>query len=141
MDQVNFLKVAIAARTLQLYYHYCHNLCTGSTFMQDHAEFAANYAQAQLDYDTIVEYMIATLGNKAFDTKAINQILMEKLSSFKVESMSVDKMFEVALKLEKEYQEVIVPLEKKGSLGLKNALAGIAQLSDVRIYKIQQRLK
>lgn len=141
MDKVSFLKVVIAARTLQLYYHYCHNLSTGSTFMQDHEEFKTNYTQAEADYDVVVEYMIANLGNESFDTKTINQVLAGVLSSYQIESMTADKMFEIALKLEKDYQQVVANLEKNASLGLKNALGDVAQASDVRIYKIQQRLK
>lgn len=141
MDQVTFLKAALAARTLQLYYHYCHNLVTGPSFTQDHAEFAMYYAQAEKDYDVIVEYMIANLGNKAFDTRAVNEVLLKKLASIKVEAMSAEEMFEMALELEKEYQEALENLEAVGSIGLKNALGAIAELSDVRVYKIQQRLK
>lgn len=141
MDQVSFLKAAIAARTLQLYYHYCHNLVTGPSFTQDHAEFAAYYAQAALDYDVIIEYMIANLGNKALDTQAVNEVLFKRLSTIKVEVMSAEEMFEIALELESEYQQALENLEDKGSIGLKNALGAIAEFSDVRKYKIQQRLK
>ena len=141
MDQVSFIKAIIAARVLQLYYHYCHNLVTGPTFLQDHEMFGGFYASVENDYDALVEYLIATLGNKAIETKAVNQLLMKQLTAIQVESMSAEDMFSKGLELEDELYSAIRILDAKGSIGVKNLIGDIAQKSDVRQYKVQQRLQ
>lgn len=141
MDQVTFLKAAITARILQLYYHYCHNLVTGPTFNQDHASFGEYYEQLEDNYDTIIEYMISILGNSSLNTKTVNQVIMEKLSNYNIESMSAEEMFEEGLKLEEEFQDALEVLDEEACPGLKNAIGAMAEISDNRKYKIQQRLK
>lgn len=141
MDQVSFIKAIIAARVLQMYYHYCHNLVTGPTFTQDHGMFGDFYDQAESDYDSLVEYMIATLGNKSLETKAVNQILMKELSGIPVEGMSAEQMFLKGLELEEELYEALEQLDAKGTIGLKTLVGDVAQKSDGRRYKVQQRLQ
>lgn len=141
MDQVSFLKAIIAARVLQLYYHYCHNLVTGPTFTQDHELLGSFYGEAETAYDDLAEYLVATLGNQAFDTKAVTQVLASKLAESQVESMSAEDMFSKGLELEEELQEALEALNAGGSIGLQNLIGDIAQKSDVRKYKVQQRLQ
>jgi DNA-binding ferritin-like protein len=130
----------IKARAMQLYYHYCHNLVTGKDFHSDHAFFAATYAAMELNYDALAEYFVALNGNKAFKTKQVSKLVQEELEGMSVESMSAEEMYKEALKMEAEYQTYLAATNKAAPLGLQNAVQGMATESDVRVYKIKQRL-
>lgn len=142
MEQLNFLRPISKLRLLQLYYHNCHNLTKGIMFQQDHAFFAESYDRAENDYDSLVEYMIATLGNEAFNTATVIKHIAEELSEIKVEEMSSQEMYIKALELEVELYEELTELNDTSSrIGLINLIGDIATASDVRKYKMQQRLK
>lgn len=140
MEPKQFLKVAARLRVLQMYYHNCHNLVAGPTFVADHGLFNDFYDQAEGHYDSVIEYMIATLGGQALDTALLIRAVCEELEKHQVEDMEVETMFMVALALEAEMYEDVTELEKNGPIGLRNLLGDIGQSSDVRKYKIKQRL-
>lgn len=140
MDQVSLLKLVVSIRAMQLYYHYCHNLTSGPTFGSDHAMFNDFYSELACQYDQVAEYTVATIGVAKFDTVKISKAISMRLDKLSVEAMSPDKMFKEGLKLEKSLQEDLEEVDEKGSLGMKNLIGELAQTSDVRTYKIQQRL-
>lgn len=140
MDQKQFLKVAARLRVLQLFYHNCHNLAHGPTFVADHGLLGDFYSQAEDHYDAVVEYMIATLGGQAFDTSMLAEAVCEELEKFKAETMPMPEMFLTALQLEAEMYSDIESLEKGSPIGLRNLLGDVGQASDVRKYKLKQRL-
>ena len=133
------LACAIQTRTMQLYYHYCHNLVTGPEFFQDHEFFATAYAEMELNYDLLVEYYISL--ESTLPVKTINEMVHENLEQLAVDKMSADQMYGEALKLELDLQSYLEQLDKKGSLGIKDKVGAIASSSDTRMYKMQQRLK
>ncbi len=134
------LATLIQARTLQLYYHYCHNLVHGPAFHSDHAFFAASYAALELNYDSLAEYFISTFGIKKFKTTEITRLISEQLEDIKIEEMCCCDMYKKAQELEKQYYKYIEATNRQASLGLQNALQGMATEVDVRVYKIKQRL-
>ncbi len=134
------MAVLIKARVLQMYYHYCHNLVTGSSFHADHAFFAANYAALEKDYDSLVEYFISMYGNKAFKTKIISEVIYEQLKDLDVEKMTAEEMYSEAMKQEEEYELYLAKCDDGAALGLSNLLQGLYTAADVRVYKIKQRL-
>lgn len=141
MDLSLMLKTVTRLRMMQFYYHYCHVLTHGATFSSDHALFAEFYAQLEAHYDSVTEYLIATHGNKALDTLSINKFIANALSGVKVETMSPEEMFAEGLSLEEELYSDLEKLDAKGNLGMKNLVGDIAQSSDIRQYKIKQRLQ
>ena len=141
MKAEDFLRPLVYSRVLDHFYHHCHNLTYGESFVSDHALFAAFYAELGLQYDQLAEYLIATTGSASFQTQMINDAVAQKLSEYPVETMSPEIMFSVALQLEAEYYEYLVRLDAVGSVGVKNMVGAMAELADVRKYKIQQRLK
>lgn len=140
MTKDKFLLPIIRLRVLQLYYHHCHNLVKGQSFFEDHAFFAASYAEVELQYDSLSEYCIATLGTKAFDTELITKGIAKGLSGLKLNSMGADEMYSKALELEEELYSDLTELDKGSPIGLRNMVGAFAELADVRKYKIKQRL-
>ena len=137
----NALKAAIIkARALQLYYHYCHNLVTGCAFHSDHSFFGASYAALEGSYDSLVEYFIAIYGNSVFSTKEITELTCDELEDLEMNSMSAEGMYQLAVTFEQDFQMYLVDVNQVARLGLQNAVQGMATESDVRLYKIRQRL-
>lgn len=130
----------IRARILNLFYHHAHNVTVGPAFFQDHDFFAAAYGELELDYDKLAEYFIALNGRAKFVTKTINEVVEEQLSAYAVETMYASDMYMVALDLERKFQQDLELCLKKAPIGLQNAIGAMSELSDVRIYKMQQRL-
>lgn len=130
----------IKARAMQLYYHYCHNLVRGSDFHSDHNFFGDSYAALEGDYDSLTEYFISLNSNSAFKSKQVTELVSAELEGLAVEKMSAEDMYKEAIKMEEDYQKYLVSINKSGPLGLQNMIQGLATASDVRLYKIKQRL-
>jgi len=135
------LALIIQTRALQLFYHHCHNVVFGEQFHCDHIFFGEAYDNVEDNYDSLVEFFISIFGISKFDTVMVNNLVAEEVSEYSPEKMNAKKMYDAALILEKDFQNRITIVEAKSTVGLKNALGDIAQSSDVRIYKIKQRLK
>ena len=140
MTKVVFIKPIITSRLMQLYYHNCHHLTKGCSFFSDHEFFNTAYTALDSNYDRLSERYIAEYGVKAFETGTIITKIQEDLIEYKIETFDCKLMFDNALKLEKKYQQELQTLDKTASLGLKNLIGDLAEQSDVRIYKIQQRI-
>lgn len=130
----------IISRSLQLYYHYCHNLVSGPGFHADHKFFGKSYKELEADYDLLVEYCVSMYGKEGFITQEITDMVARQLSDLSVEEMSAEEMYEKSIELEKEYQEYIVKLNSKAPLGLQNTVQDFATKSDIRSYKMKQRI-
>ena len=139
VDKV-LLASLIQARAMQLYYHYCHNLAYGETFHEDHAFFASAYAELEDDYDSLVEYFISLFSNSKFKTKEVSELVHEQLQELDVEKMDCNQMYSKAVELEEQYQKYLTQVNGKASIGLQNAVQGLATKSDVRLYKMRQKL-
>ena len=140
MTKDKFLLPIIRLRVLQLFYHYCHNLTKGVIFFQDHEFLGASYAEVEGHYDSLAEFCIASLGEDAFDTELITKGISKGLTVLKINKMGPNAMLEKALALEQELYEDLTELDKGSPIGLRNLLGAIAEASDVRKYKLQQRL-
>lgn len=137
----SLLASLIQARSMQLYYHYCHTLAYGCAFHSDHSFFGSSYAELEDDYDTLAEYFVSLFGNTKFKTAKVSELISEQLEEIQVESMDCEAMYNKALELEAQYQKYLVGVNKQGSIGLQNTVQGVATKSDVRTYKMQQRVK
>jgi len=141
MSKIPLLKAIIYSRVLHLFYHYCHLLTYGETFVGDHSLFGGFYEEMSDHYDRLSEYLIATLGNEAFETQKINMLVAEELQRFKIEKISTISMLAGALILEKEFYTSLQELDSVATIGLKNMIGDLAEKSDSRQYKILQRKK
>ena len=136
-----FKELLILTRGLNLVYHQMHNIAQGSTFFADHVELAGMYAALDNDYDSLVERRIGLTGS--FDRASLVEVLHEaaELVGSMPEGEDIYGMFSFADILEKSYVAELKRAEAGQSSGTINMLQGLADMSEVRQYKIQRRLK
>lgn len=129
------MNLAALLRYMQLYAHMAHNLCSGYTFVADHPFLAELYSGYEEDYDAVIERMIG-LGEKV-DIPNIQKMAVKDLEA----PESFEEAFKELLNCEKSLCKACEGLAKDASLGTNNLLAGIADKSEMRQYKLKQRLK
>lgn len=139
--QKELLTTIIHLRVMQLYYHFCHHLVYNCAFHSDHSFFGDSYSRVDKDYDGTVEYLIGQNGPEAFKVAMVTELVAKQLKKYDIENMDVMMMHENALALEEELQKYLTSSYKKATIGLQNFLGDVATASDVRIYKLKQRMK
>lgn len=122
-------------RYMQFYAHIAHNKIGGETFFQDHAFLGELYAGYEGDYDDVVERMIGL--DEELDLIEVHK---EAVSDLKVPK-SYDLCFKEILKCEEELCKIIEDIISECSQGTSQLIGGIADKSEMRQYKLKQRLK
>lgn len=130
--------LAIIFRTAQLYAHNSHNLAYGETFFQDHKFLGKLYPVYEEAYDGIVERMIG-LG-QSVDLPSITQKAAAAVSKVHDEGESYD-CFASLLEIEQTICKEIENTIQDCTCGTQNLLQGLADESEMRQYKLGQRLK
>lgn len=130
-------KIAFVFRYLQLYAHQAHNLVKGQTFFQDHDYLGALYPVYEEAYDSIIERSIGL--NKPINIQKVNQAAAKELPNDA--SVKMPDCFKNLLESEKYLCQLIEQVVKGSSQGTMNLLAGLADQSEMRQYKLQQRIK
>lgn len=132
-------ELAILLNALILYARACHNMATGSTFLQDHDFFADIYGGAEAGYDSVIERCIGT-GIK-IDIQDINLQAAKTSAAIDLGKTNEDKL-SACLEMEKQISSLVDKLVKSGkfSNGTEQLIGDIANASEVTQYKIQQRL-
>lgn len=125
------LEIAVEFRAAQFEAHAAHNLCKGEAFFADHAFLSEAYSAYEGAYDALIERLIG-MGKKP-DLKKVTQKAASKMET---------GGFERLLALE---QQMCWDIEAACKLpgvtqGRMNLLAGLADDSEVRQYKIRQRM-
>lgn len=131
-------KIATLYRAAQFYAHNSHNLVSGDEFFQDHEFLGELYGTYEEAYDDIVERMIG-LG-QSVELARISKSAADAVVSYGPHKDS-KTCFESILELEQEICAAIKSEVPKASDGTQNLLQGLADESEKRQYKIQQRLK
>ena len=122
-------------RYLQLLAHNGHNEAKGATFFADHAFLGDLYPAYEEAYDALIERLIGS-GEK-LDLAAIAAEAAGKLEGEK----NTEAYLVAILDGEREVQKQIETLAKGDvTQGTLNLLAGLADESEVRAYKLRQRL-
>jgi DNA-binding ferritin-like protein len=133
------LTLAIKYRSAQFTAHMAHNLVSGPTFFADHAFLGELYSTYEDGYDSLVERAIG-LGQ----SPNIVALTSNAVVDFKDKAGSLgnaQSMFKTLLGVEKELCSMIAGLVKDATDGTQNLLQGLADESEVRQYKIGQRVK
>jgi len=132
--------LAIQFRAAQLYAHNAHHQIKGITFFADHEFLASAYEAYTEAYDAIIERMIGT--DIPYDLNQILTSATDKVKTYpdtlKIPSSSI---FNVILEIEKELCAIITNYGSEYSVGTINLIAQFADDSEVRQYKIRQRIK
>ena len=129
--------LATGYRTAQFYAHMAHNTTYGKTFYQDHEAFGDLYEAYESAYDGLVERMIG-LGQEV-NIPEITKDAADALAAGK--AGDCETLFRVLVAAEKEIRGLIDQLIEGQSQGTTNFLQGLADESEQRSYKLQQRVK
>ena len=129
-------------RSMQVYYHNCHNLTKGQSFFGDHVSFNEFYSAVEEQYDSVAERAIG-LYNEPLDLSILLPAISKNLEMVLGDYKTSDDMHKGGLELEKELMKICELVEENpmATLGTKNLTAGIADDSEIRSYKLNQRLK
>lgn len=135
-------ELAVYLKTLNIYAHAAHNLASRIVFNQDHEMLAEIYEAADSAYDGVIERIIGLSDLSEEELKNINLAAAQNNYQLSQGKDNADKL-KVCLELEKEICSKIEELVKSGSVtvGTEQMIGNIADLSEVRQYKLKQRLK
>ncbi len=133
------IDLAAYLRFMQFYAHICHNLTSGPTFYQDHAAFGGLYEDYETAYDGVVERCIG-LGltiNLFVITEKAGKLLAKKSDG----ASDPKAMFKSLLECEQKLCSHIDTLLGSSTEGTRQFLGNLCDESEVRRYRIGQRLK
>lgn len=131
--------LAILLRAEQLVAHNFHNMTKGVSFFADHEFFGGVYPELEGDYDAVVERCIGS--GEDINLCDVTSQAAQKASAYDCSDMASDEMCAVLLGMERALQAKCTELNKGASLGTQNLLQGIADKSEMRTYKLRQRIK
>lgn len=138
------LQLASLLRFLQLFAHAAHHLSHGCTFFEDHKFLGKLYGEYEEAFDSLVERLIG-LGqlDGVKDRLSIDAKAAAILAKTESEALTENEdWFELLLEMEQEFCGKIDKLAGgKISQGTLNLLAGLADASEQRQYKLGQRVK
>lgn len=123
--------------TAKLYAHRAHHLVSGPTFFADHAFLGDLYSTYDSAYDDLIERMIG-LGEK-LDIIAITTAAIERFQKGRMDTKP-DQFFKTLLNMERQILETIKKAVPGATDGTANLLQGLADESEARGYKLQQRV-
>lgn len=138
------LELLILLRSMQLATHHAHNLCARTPFHQDHAFFADSYSAYEDAYDSVIERIIGLYGEDSVDLNRIIAEVATKLQDAPGIGVKENKAFyEYQLKCEQELCTKVEAICKnpKASQGVIQTIATLGEQSEIRQYKIKQRIK
>lgn len=137
--------LAVLYRALQFLAHMAHHFAKGCSFFEDHKFLGKLYGTYEENFDSLTERMIGkgsvvTVADRMTLDLEATELLQELVGEDDFEDM--DDWFEMLLTGE---QDLCAKIEKlasgKGiSQGTLNLIAGLADESEVRQYKIGQRV-
>lgn len=130
--------IAVTYRASQLVAHNLHNTVKGPSFFEDHEFLGELYGTYESAYDSIVERMIG-LGQQ-IDIPGINTEAA-KLAEDLVFGTDVRQWPVLILRIETAIRKELSGYAGNVSFGTNNLLAGLADDSEQRTYKVGQRSK
>lgn len=131
--------VALAFRSSQFIAHNCHNLVKGATFFEDHEFLGELYGTYEDGYDGCVERIIAFTGNA--DVIGITSKACAISAQFNPAGKASAEIFSFILNLEKNICAVIKTAVPGCTDGTQNFLQDLADKSEMRQYKISQKIR
>lgn len=129
--------LATILRFLQIYSHNAHNQLSGTTFFQDHSFLGELYPAYESDYDDVIERMIGL--NQTPDLISLQKQITEQLSNEGTPN-NYPQCYNNILKWEIILCKSIELLSKNLSQGTIQLIGDIANKSEMRQYKLKQRL-
>jgi len=139
-DMLRLLLVQL--RSMHLYYHNCHNLTKGKSFFADHAAFNDFYSELDGQYDSVAERAVG-LYNEPLDLTIILPAITANLQIVLKDYTNSEDMHKGGVLLENELLKICAFIDNNPmtTSGTKDLVTGIADNAEVRLYKLNQRLK
>lgn len=135
------LELLAMLRAAQLLMHHAHNICFGSTFMQDHFFFGDSYEAFEKDYDDLIERIIGVKGKEGLELKVIMAQVMDILPDDMLLIKDNKYFYMLQLRMEETIGQMIQEICKtEEDEGIKQLLGDMKQTSQIRQYKIKQRI-
>jgi DNA-binding ferritin-like protein len=130
-------------RAMQLYSQNAHHLVKGTPFHSDHAFFGDVYSAVAEDFDDVAERIIGLYGEDHLDLKNMMMAVMNKLEGAPSVGTPDNKSFyQHQYKMEEKLKDLIKQIIATGvSPGVEQLIGEIANKSEMRCYKIKQRMK
>lgn len=130
-------------RSMQIYSQSAHHLVKGTPFHSDHAFFGDVYNAVAGDFDDVAERIVGLYGEEHLDLQNVMQAVTMKLSDAPSVGVADNKVFyEYQLKMEDKLKGLVKQIIASGvSPGLEQLIGDIANKSEMRCYKIKQRMK
>ena len=131
--------IALVYRTAQFVAHGFHNLVKGQTFFEDHEFLGELYGKYEGAYDSCVERIIAFTGTA--DVTGITSKASAAAAQYNPNGKSSSEMFLTILNFEKNFCAMIKTVVPDSTDGTQNFLQGLADESEMRQYKISQKIR
>jgi len=134
-DYGNLQGLAVQFRSAQLYVHNAHHLTKGPTFFADHEFLGELYELYSESYDTLIEIVLS-------DNIKPNLVNIQIASANQVSQTPTENYFSALLSLELAIQSKVELLASETGIsqGILNLIAGFAQDSKHRAYKLKARI-
>lgn len=128
---------------MNILFHQYHNVVARIAFGSDHELFEDWYKELSKHYDSVAERLVGLTDSSQLNLHAIMDGVNSKCKNYPIDAKENATLFQAALQCEKELQSMLDQLIKNGGIseGTRDLLAGIANDSEVRIYKQKQRIK
>lgn len=134
----------VCLRALQLMSHHFHNLAARVVFFQDHEFFAEVYGAAETGYDAVIERIIGLQGEGQLNLQQLMSNVSKKLEGVPSVGVKENKVFyQYILKEEMYICQKVKELIASGAVtpGTEQMLGDLADKSEIRQFKIKQRIK
>lgn len=125
-------QIAIQLKSLEIYTHEAHHQTSGASFFADHAALNDFYDAYGDAYDSVIERMIGL--NIPVDERELNIKAVAEMPTR-------TDWFYMLLEEEAELRRLISEEYAKTTCGTQNLLSQLADDSEVRTYKLNQRTK
>lgn len=132
--------IALILRHMQFIAHAGHNLTSGPTFFQDHETLGELYPEYEAAYDSVIERIIG-LGNEC-DPLSLTMEAAEQADAHDIKASSPKEVYSHLLEMERSLLGAIDDVLSDGvSHGTSNLLEGLADQSEIRVYKLRRCTK
>jgi DNA-binding ferritin-like protein len=130
-------------RAMQLFTHSCHHLVKGTPFHSDHEFFAEVYSDLENDYDSVAERIIGLYGEESLELNTVLNGAMSKLMDVPSINVPDNKVYYNHLyKMDEKLKNLIKQIIAAGvTPGTEQLIGEIANKTEIRCYKVKQRMK
>jgi DNA-binding ferritin-like protein len=130
-------------RAMNIYSQSAHHLVKGTPFHSDHAFFGDVYDALIDAYDSVAERIVSLYGEEPLKLDVVMSMAMSKIADAPSVGVMDNKVFyEYQERLESRLRDLVAKIIATGvSPGVEQLIGEIANQSEIRSYKIKQRMK